>query len=564
MASALSTSLSGMLAHQQMLDVTANNIANVQTNGFKSSRTDFADQLYRLHISPTEPGGTTGGRDPAQVGQGAITAAVSVQFTQGGIQATGRDLDLAITGNGFFRLRDGNGAEHYTRVGNFGFDGGAPRQLVDLGTGMQVLNTQGQPISPVDTIAAAATTQLTLSGNLPPTTAAPLQGDALSSLFALRTTAGVPANNGTLLSDTTLARGVQAGPLTLNVFGSAPDGQPYSGTITLQPNSTVQDLASGLNAVLSRPAGAGTEQVANVSLDPQGNLVATGSVPGEQFSLFVGEQPAPILPASIAVANAWQYGAANDTYNWNRMRFTPESVPTTMSVYTADGTQHQISARWFNSSTVTTGTGLPTDQQRVWDLAADVPTGGTLVPGGETLRGLTFNADGSLLSAPTGVIATNWTVGGSSNVTVDVTGMRGYQGAAVADAEDLTGYAAGNLQSIGVDQLGVLNGSYSNGKTLPMSANGHQIGMTVFTNNGGLIAEGGNMWAASVNSGEPENIAPGTGGFNTITAGALETSNVDVAIEFTRLIVAQRGFQANSRAFQTGDALLTEAFSLFR
>ena len=563
MASVLTTSLSGMLAHQQMLDVTANNIANSETYGFKKSRTDFSDQLYWLNSGAQQPGGSVGGKDPSQTGQGVQTAAISMQWQQGGVQSTGRELDLSITGEALFRLQDSAGVEHYSRVGNFGFDSGTPRKLVDLSTGMVVLNSQGAEIVPVDNIAAAATTQLTLSGNLPPTATVPLQGASLSSLFSLRSTTGVPVTGATKLSDTTLARSQPTGPVSINVFGTAPDGVPYSGTVTLTPAATVQDLITGLNGVLQRPTVPATEAIATVSLDA-GNLRATGALPGDKFNLFLGEQAPPPAGATTADLNTWQYGGATDVYAWSRMRFTPQSVPSTLQLYTADGTKHQVDARWYNASTVTTGTGLPTDFQRVWDLITDVPSGGTLAPGGDSLRGLTFNADGTQLAAPTGNLVSTWTVGGASAITFDTALLRGYQGDAVADATDKTGYPTGDLQGITVDETGTVNGSYSNGKTVPMSATGHQIGLALFSNPAGLLAEGRNLWSPTVNSGAALNVVGGDNGTNSITAGTLEGSNVDVAVEFTRLIVAQRGFQASSKSFQTGDQMLTEAFSLFR
>ncbi len=564
MASVLTTSLSGMLAHQQMLDVVANNIANAETDGFKSSRVDFADQLYRADIAATQAGGTTGGRDPSQTGQGVTTAAISVQFSQGGTQSTGRDLDLTITGAGFFRLQDSTGREHYSRVGHFGFDGATPRKLVDLNSGMIVLNTQGAAINPVDNIPAAPTSEVRMSGNLPPTADKPLAGSTLTSIFPFRATAaGISVTGATKLSDTTLALKQPGGPVTVNVFGNAPDGVPYSGAITLPPTATVQDLTAALNGVLIRTVGATSQPFASVSFD-QGALKATGGVPGTDFSLFLGEQVPPAQPATTAAASAWQFGTGADTYAWNRVRFAPASTATTVSLYTADGTQHQVAGKWVNTSTTTTGTGLPTDTQRVWDLILDAPTGGSLVPGGDSLKGLTFNADGTLLTPPTGSLQSTWKTGGASTVTFTTTGLRGYQGDGYADAEDFTGYPTGKLQTISVDQTGVINGGYSNGKTVPMSDTEHQVGLAVFSNPGGLLAEGGNFWLPTVNSGAAVNSTPGDGGTNSITAGAIEGSNVDIAVEFTRLIVAQRGFQSNSKAFQTGDEMLTEAFSLFR
>ncbi|WP_455924986.1 flagellar hook protein FlgE [Pseudomonas putida] len=101
--------LSGLAAANKALDVTGNNIANVATTGFKSSRAEFADQ-YAQSIR-----GTSG---KTSVGSGVTTAAVSQQFTQGNIESTGNSLDMAINGNGFFVLSD-NGAKLYTRAGAF-------------------------------------------------------------------------------------------------------------------------------------------------------------------------------------------------------------------------------------------------------------------------------------------------------------------------------------------------------------------------------------------------------------------------------------------------------------
>ncbi len=565
MASVLTTSLSGMLANQQMLDVTSNNIANADTNGFKSSRTDFADQLYHLDIGPTQASGAVGGRDPAQTGQGVLVQAVSVQWTQGGVNATGRNLDLAINGNGFFRLRDANGTEHYSRVGNFGFDGGIPRRLVDLGTGMEVLNSQGQTISPVDAIAPQATTRIDLTGNLPPDTANPLHGSTLKSLFPLHAANGTLAQVSTRLRDTTLVQNPPTAPVAINLYGTAPDGVPFSTSVSIQPNATVQDLVTALNAALVRPSttGAGTEQIASIGFD-SASLVATGAMPGKGFSLFIGEQPAPPQPAANDTANNWQYGSTTDAFAWSRMRFTPQTVDSTFHLYTGDGSLHEVTGRWYNASTVTTGSGTLTDNQRIWDFIADTPTAGSLAPGGDRLRGLTFNSDGSLLTAPTGSLVSTWVSGGASTVTFNPVAINGFNSDGLMDATDNTGYAAGSLQTISVDGDGVVTGGYSNGRTVPMSAAGHQIGLAVFANNGGLIAEGGSLWQGSVNSGPVQYVTGGLNGTNTITSGSLEGSNVDVANEFVRLVTAQRGFQANSRAFQTGDQLLTEAFGLFR
>src|SRR5690606_24439402 len=95
--------------------------------------------------------------------------------------------------------------ELYTRVGNFGFDGGSPQLLVDRSTGLHVLNTQGQPIELVSSVAAQATTQVTVSGNLPASAAEPLHGSSLQSLFSIDSKDGSDVTGMTLLSDSSLS-----------------------------------------------------------------------------------------------------------------------------------------------------------------------------------------------------------------------------------------------------------------------------------------------------------------------------------------------------------------------
>ena len=114
--------VSGLRSHQTMTDVVANNIANVNTVGFKASRVQFADTLSQLiRGSSGGTGEATAGINPQQVGLGVNVASTNKSFTQGGSQLTGRATDVTITGDGFFSV--GLGSEVlYTRAGSFSFD----------------------------------------------------------------------------------------------------------------------------------------------------------------------------------------------------------------------------------------------------------------------------------------------------------------------------------------------------------------------------------------------------------------------------------------------------------
>ena len=116
------SAISGLRAHQTKMDVTGNNIANVNTVGFKGSQTVFQDTLSQVIRAGGAPAADRGGTNPAQVGLGVKVAATTTNWTQGATQSTGRSTDFMIEGDGFFVTRSGT-EELYTRAGSFDFDG---------------------------------------------------------------------------------------------------------------------------------------------------------------------------------------------------------------------------------------------------------------------------------------------------------------------------------------------------------------------------------------------------------------------------------------------------------
>ena len=116
------SAISGLRAHQTKMDVTGNNIANVNTVGFKGSQTVFQDTLSQVIRAGGAPAADRGGTNPAQVGLGVKVAAITTNWTQGATQSTGRSTDFMIEGDGFFVTRSGT-EELYTRAGSFDFDG---------------------------------------------------------------------------------------------------------------------------------------------------------------------------------------------------------------------------------------------------------------------------------------------------------------------------------------------------------------------------------------------------------------------------------------------------------
>jgi flagellar hook protein FlgE len=182
MLRSLYSGISGLRAHQTMLDVTGNNIANVNTTGFKGSSTQFQDTLSQLTQGASGPQAATGGTNPAQIGLGVRVAGVTTSFTQGSAQTTGKATDMMISGDGFFVTNKG-GQQYFTRAGSFGLD--ASGHLVGpdggilqgwLGDASGRVNTGGPTtdllLTPTTTMPARATTTVAVSGNLPSDAAA--------------------------------------------------------------------------------------------------------------------------------------------------------------------------------------------------------------------------------------------------------------------------------------------------------------------------------------------------------------------------------------------------------
>jgi flagellar hook protein FlgE len=122
------------------------------------------------------------------------------------------------------------------------------------------------------------------------------------------------------------------------------------------------------------------------------------------------------------------------------------------------------------------------------------------------------------------------------------------------------GYTAGSLVDFEIDQSGIIVGRFSNDTMRDIG----RIALAQFNNESGLIREANNTYAVSGNSGDPLTMFAGEGNGVSLTPGALETSNVDLALEFTKLVVAQRSFQANSRMVTTADTLMQELVNLVR
>ncbi|WP_328462753.1 flagellar hook protein FlgE [Actinoplanes sp. NBC_00393] len=429
MLRSLYSGISGLNAHQRMIDVTGNNIANVNTTGYKASQVQFNDTLSQMMGAAGSPQEGQAGTNPAQVGLGVRVAGITANFSQGSAQTTGKSGDMMIQGDGFFITRSGN-ETLYTRAGSFFFDA---------------------------------------NGVLATSTGEPVQGWTAKD--------GVVESSG------------QPGDIKM----------PLGATIP--PEKTTKITLKG-----------------NLSSDqPQGD-------------------PAPLTDTVNIPVKVFDDKGATRTINVKFTRDTNQPPPTVdtdwdIELFEADGTTPVMES---DGVTPVTGViGLASGK-------AVIDTTGT--PGlGE------LDSDGFMELGPFKI-----------NMA-DVTMYSGFSDARVFDTD---GQTAGALTSLSytVSDTGEIVGVYSNGLKQTLG----QVAMATFKNVAGLEKVGNSMFRTTVNSGYAQVGEPGSAGMGQVISGALEMSNVDLAQEFTNLVVAQRGFQANSRIITTSDEILQELVSMKR
>lgn len=235
-----------------------------------------------------------------------------------------------------------------------------------------------------------------------------------------------------------------------------------------------------------------------------------------------------------------------------------------IDIYDSLGSKHTLKMD-FRKTAVDAVTGA------TWSMKLSVPEPGeinTIAPLNEISGQVSFGADGALSSyTPTNV---NYTGNNGSapnqNVNIDLGTANAFDGITSFDATSGTsgisqdGFPGGDIVGIRIDQSGTLIGSFSNGRSFGLA----QIGMAKFTNNEGLVGDGGNVFLQSANSGDPIIGTAATAGRGFMQSSALEASNVDLSKSLTNLIIIQRGYQANGKTITTSDTLLETLLGIKR
>lgn len=291
MGDSLLSGVSGLLANQKMLDVAGDNLANLNTTAFKSSRVDFAAMLSTNLREASQPSATSGGTNPMQIGSGVTVSSVDKNMTQGTMTSTGNPLDMAIDGAGYFVLNNGQ-TDLYTRAGAFAVD--SQYYLVDPATGYRVQRIGSAGVAegfqsasnsdiriPYDVaLPANATQTLNFTGNLSAsdTTATT---NSLSSGIQY-THSGAVVSESTLLSQIDQVSGMATGD-AMPITGTRSDGSvvnttfvPTVGPTSNQLTSLVQFTSSG-DAATATTAISDLDQVSGVKAGDTLQITGTDS-----------------------------------------------------------------------------------------------------------------------------------------------------------------------------------------------------------------------------------------------------------------------------------------------
>ncbi len=274
--------------------------------------------------------------------------------------------------------------------------------------------------------------------------------------------------------------------------------------------------------------------------------------------------PISIDAGTTASAFATQNIKMGVNLNASAATGAPSSLTTPIQVYDSQGNTQTLTVTY-------TKTGVNT-----WAYAVTGPVGAVITganPVGSQTGTLTFSASGALQdvnglgagagsdpqlniawgngSAPSSIKFALVNPDASANVTQ-------YSAASSTSSSFQDGYGAGTLRDMTVDQNGVISGTFTNGQVIALA----QVALSTFNNVNGLVQTGNNHWGQSLASGSPTFGLANQGGRGGVLGANLELSNVDVAGEFTKLILSQRGYQANSKIVTTTDQLLQETLNL--
>lgn len=532
------TGVSGLQTHGEKMSVVGNNLANINTVGFKGATMHFEDFISQDVNTAAGIG---------QIGRGVAIGAIYADFSQGAFETTNEATDLAIGGRGFFRVKvKGEETTYYTRAGNFRFD--KDGYLVDphgyvlqgwaidnststalASSGSSTATSGSSAIKgaglPTDvriegfTAKPKATEQVTMVTNLDSREGNDNVADATNPFFSM-----FGVWNGQ--SDTPLGETQFAYQSTIKVYdegGSSHDltvyfdqvatvsstGERYWEYMVTVPPSEDGRVIDGQTVANSGVAG--VVMIGSLTFDSAGQL--------KNMSAFT-------LASSAT-------GDLGNLANWTPAQFNTNGQP----VFTANFTGQPLAS------------GTAEDNARNIGVNFGLTNANTAAgwAAGAVANAAAIGTDPTLLPA-------------FSDIRVNANATTSFSGSSSTQLQSQDGYTFGFLQNVSVDRDGILTGRYSNGVVLEL----FQITLYDFVNKWGLKRNGSNLFSETRESGEATAGPANANGYGSISSNSLEQSNVDMAAEFVQMITTERGFQANSKMVTAVDGLLQTVIQMKR
>ena len=555
LGASLYSGISGLTVHSERMTVIGNNLANVNTTGFKGAMMQFEDLASADFATVNGVG---------QVGRGVRVSSIYSNWGQGAFEASTEATDMAISGDGLFMVSpQGEDMKYYTRAGNFRFDNdgylvdphgyilqgwqvehdapsvttsdsnSAPTtnsaRIIGTPTNIRMENFQSEP---------NATTSATIITNLDPL-AADKSTNSANPYFAM-------FNNWHGEDETPLAPTLYGYSTTLKVFdevGTAHNLTVYFDKVTMSNagGDTVWEFMVTCNPNEDHRMLSGSNGI--TSTIGEGQTSAAGVLMIGTLTFSTGQLSG--MSAYTLKSNGG--GNVKDLNNWDLADFSTSGYPVCTANFlgksnasTAEGSEAvplQIDFGISNKDLSSNG-GPATIG---WDSGmGTLPTTAAMVGNNISNTNYLANFKDPAISA----MATQ---------AVD-------QGGFSTLFQSQNGYSAGILQNISVSREGIISGHYSNGQVLELYA----VTLATFTNQHGLRREGGNLFSETIESGPALTGQAGSSGKGTVDGNQLEMSNVDMATEFVSMITTQRGFQANTKVITTVDSMLGEVISMKR
>ncbi|MGV7235568.1 MAG: flagellar hook protein FlgE, partial [Nitrosomonadaceae bacterium] len=498
-------------------------------NGFKESRAEFGD-VFSSSISDSSS---------TSAGKGVRVNKIAQQFSQGTVDFTSRNLDLAVNGDGFFVLASADGSTEYTRAGAYSADRDG-----------FVVNHAGQKLQVYPPVTDAAgnvtfdpgvnTTDL----SLPLANSAPSATELVGTAINLDAAAEGPA----VPFD-------PANPISYNyststtIFDSL--GADHTATFYYDKYESIKvtgNLAIGDDVTF-------LDHTDVTVLDETGT-----SVPADlsfTHDAVGGGGPGTWTVGLTIDGNAGTSGAAVIDFGTTAAT-TISAIPSKLS-FSVAGTTYTVDVSALNQLAAGTSTANINNDpdfagaDNTWDVFTYIDGVDQTVTGANTLH---FDTTGSILTPTSGSVLTTGTFRPSGaeaiELTVDVSDATQFGGEFSVSNLTQDGYATGRLSGLDIDATGIAFARYTNGQATAIG----QIALAKFNSNQNLGKLGDTNFGETFGSGIVQLGSAGTSNFGTIQSGALEASNVDLAEQLVNLIVSQRSFQANSKVITSVDQIL--------